>query len=94
MVSASYLLSPMATIAAIIDAFRRMASSISTPTHSSLSSVSTVEPAEQRNAIGLSHVGGIIVRRMPRVHIKQSAYSISGTIERSIRSRPAVGPMM
>ena len=31
--------------------------------------------------------------RIPRVHIKQSAYSIKGTIFKSIRSKPEVGPM-
>ena len=31
---------------------------------------------------------------MPRVHIRQSAYSINGTMFKSIRSSPEVGPMI
>ena len=75
MVSASNLALPTATMTAIIEAFRRRASSISTPMHSSLSSVSTVEPAEHLSEMGLLKVGGTQARSMPRVHIRQSAYS-------------------
>ena len=39
-------------------------------------------------------VGGTIERNDPREHMMQSAYSISGVIVRSIRSRPEVGPMI
>ena len=55
-VTASNLL-PTATITATIEAFRRTHSSMS-KRHSSLSSVSTVEPAEARSEIGL-----LLVRR-------------------------------
>ena len=36
--------------------------------------------------------GGMVERTMPRVVISASAYGSSGTIDRSTRSRPVVGP--
>ena len=51
-------------------------------------------PPSARRHTGFDIVGGITLRRTPRVHIRQSAYSISGLIAMSTRSRPLVGPMM
>ncbi len=60
----------------------------------SLSSVRIVEPASERNKIGLLVSAGTVDLRIPLEHIKQSAYSISGAIVMSIRSKPEVGPMI
>ena len=52
-----------------------------------------VEPAPTREApTAGAPAGGIMVRRAPRVSIRVSAKGTSGTIERSIRSSPVVGP--
>ena len=53
-----------------------------------------VVPPSLRRQTGFDIVGGMTLRRMPRVHIRQSAYSMSGLIVRSTRSSPLVGPMM
>ena len=75
------------------ETFIRIASSISINTLS-FKSVRIDVPASERRQIGFVVFAGIVDCRIPRVHIKQSAYSIKGTIFKSIRSRPEVGPMM
>lgn len=50
-----------------------------------------VEPASARRQIGLLMLAGTDVCKIPRLHIKQSAYSINGVIVRSMRSNPEVG---
>lgn len=62
--------------------------------HSSLSSVSIVEPALKRSASGTRDSGGTTLLKAPRVHIMQSADFTSGTIEMSMRSNPLVGPII
>jgi hypothetical protein len=49
-------------------------------------------PPLQRMTMGLLIAGGTVVRRIPRVSIKASAIGMSGTIFKSTRSRPVVGP--
>jgi hypothetical protein len=49
-------------------------------------------PPLHRITIGLVSHGGTVVRKIPRVNIIASAYGISGTILKSIRSNPVVGP--
>ena len=51
-------------------------------------------PPSARRHTGFEVVGGTTLRRTPRVHMRQSAYSMSGLIVRSTRSSPLVGPMM
>ena len=75
------------------ETFIRIASSISINTLS-FKSVRIDVPASERRQIGFVVFAGIVDCRIPRVHIKQSAYSIKGTIFKSIRSKPEVGPMM
>ena len=45
-----------------------------------------------RRQIGLVESAGITERKMPRVQNSASHCGSSGTIERSMRSRPVVGP--
>ena len=89
----SLALSPHATITAIALTLRRITSSTSY-TRLRLRSVRIVVPPSARRHTGLDIDGGITLRRMPRVHMRQSAYSMSGLIVRSTRSSPLVGPIM
>jgi hypothetical protein len=83
---------PTNTCTARAATLRRTASSTSTAIRSSDSSLSTLGPPLARRTTGLAVVGGIIVRSAPRVHMSASACGSSGTMSRSIRSSPVVGP--
>ena len=83
---------PMKTWTATAQAFSRTASSMATATCSLDSSLSTLGPPLARSTIGTFAVGGIVDLTIPRVVISASAKPSSGTIDRSTRSSPVVGP--
>ena len=70
----------------------RTASSMSTARSSFESSLSVLGPPLDRITTPFGNVDGMLERRMPRVHIRASAYWSSGTMVRSMRSSPVVGP--
>ena len=74
------------------ETFMRSASSMSTAISSFESSFRVLGPPLDRITTPFENVGGMLERRMPRVHISASAYRSSGTMVRSMRSRPVVGP--
>ena len=82
----------MKTWTATAAALRRTASSMATATRSLDISLSMLGPPLARSTIGVPEVGGIVERTMPRVVISASANGSSGTIDRSTRSSPVVGP--
>ena len=47
-----------------------------------------------RTHLATRAAGGMQSRKMPRVPISTSTWGISGGMTRSMRSSPAVGPMM
>jgi len=49
-------------------------------------------PPLARNTIGFCVSAGMTLRRMPRVQNKASQNGNKGRMERSMRSRPVVGP--
>ena len=74
-------------------AFNRTASSMSMAICSSEnSSRRMLGPPLARSTIGFCESAGTIERRMPRVQNSASQDGSSGRIERSMRSRPEVGP--
>ena len=74
----AYLFSSLSASEAIhADNFRRILSALGT---------------EVGHLYAFPVAGGMTLLRMPRVSIRVSAYGMSGTIERSIRSSPVVGP--
>ena len=83
---------PMNTWTATAQALIRTASSMPTAICSLDSSRSTLGPPLARSTMGVPEAGGIVERTMPRVVISASAYGSSGTMDRSTRSRPLVGP--
>ena len=84
---------PMKTWMPTPAAFNRTASSMSIAICSSESSSrKMLGPPLARSTIGLPHSAGMTVRNMPRVQNKASQDGNSGTIDRSMRSSPVVGP--
>ena len=74
-------------------ALSRTASSMSMAICSSESSSRRIEgPPLARSTMGLAQSAGISERRMPRVQNSASHCGNSGTIDRSMRSSPEVGP--
>ena len=63
-----------------------------TASRSSDSSRSMLGPPLARSTIGTRDAGGMVERTIPLVVISASAYGSSGTMDRSTRSRPVVGP--
>ena len=74
------------------DTFNRNTSSISTAMSSFESSLRMLGPPLKRNTTPPENADGITVRRIPRVTISVSAYRSKGTMVRSTRSNPVVGP--
>src|SRR5580693_7374979 len=83
---------PMKTWTATAQALIRTASSMLTASCSSDSSRRMLGPPLARSTMGVPDAAGIVDRTMPRVVISASAWASSGTIDRSTRSRPVVGP--
>ncbi len=84
---------PMNTWMPTPAALRRTASSMSIAICSSDNSSRKIEgPPLARSTIGFCESAGITERKMPRVQNSASHCGNSGTIDRSIRSRPEVGP--
>jgi len=82
----------MNTCTASAATLRRAASSTSTAICSFDSSFRMLGPPLARSTTPRANEAGIVVRRMPRVHMSASAWPRSGTIVTSTRSRPEVGP--
>ena len=81
---------------ATAEAFMRMAASISAPTPLPvlMSSMSTLASWVARRQMALWTVGGMQERMAPRVAMSTSAYRHRGAMVTSMRSRPAVAPMI
>ena len=73
-------------------ALSRTASSMSMAICSSESSLRMLGPPLARSTIGFCEAAGITERKMPRVQKSASHWGSSGTMLRSIRSSPVVGP--
>ena len=74
-------------------ALSRTASSMSMAISSSESSSrKMLGPPLARSTMGLPHSAGMSERKIPRVQNSASHDGNSGTIERSMRSSPVVGP--
>ena len=87
---------PMKHWMATAEAFMRMAASMSAPRPLPvlMSSMRTLASWVARRQMGFCTVGGMQERMAPRVPISTSAYWHRGAMVTSIRSRPAVEPMM
>ncbi len=85
---------PMNTCTPTPAALRRTASSMSSAICSLESSLRMEGPPLARSTIGLVQSAGMTERRMPRVQNRASHCGSSGTIDRSMRSSPVVGPWM
>ena len=84
---------PMKTWMPTPAALSRMASSMSMAICSSdNSSRRMLGPPLARSTIGFWHSAGITERKMPRVQNSASQFGNSGTMDRSMRSSPVVGP--
>src|SRR5262245_39831724 len=70
----------------------RAASSTSMASCSCESSFRMLGPPLARSTTPLASVGGMVVRRIPRVHMSALPWGSSGRMFTSTRSRPAVGP--
>ena len=70
----------------------RTASSMSSAIRSCERSFRIDGPPLARTTTAPRWVGGIDVRRLPRVSMSASAWGASGGIDTSTRSRPVVGP--
>ena len=83
---------PTKTWTATAETFIRAASSMSSAIRSFERSLRIDGPPLARITIPPRYVAGIVERSIPRVSINASACGAIGTIVRSTRSRPVVGP--